>query len=379
YWWWPDRVGEFYESSMKHSHTRTLPEVEAVLKTALDVRRLAKYIAAFPDAPASIALLYPRASLVQKFPGAVGHKTPYTLEVEKTYEAAVMLDTPVGFVSSKQAKEGIPQNYRIIVVPGCRYVEADVFDSLRSWVEAGGTLVVTPTSFIADEYNRRRGYLDALGIQILGEELPEFMAGEAKRGIDQSGELDFIQGPIAKTVISKEPSRRIVTDRNALFTGRPRTLNAAGVIQQVKPSDDWNIAARYEGEDVPAILSRRLGKGSVYYLAAQLDLPSRRMLFDRLLELSGTRRPIRVFTQRGGYPEGVESRTVYFEGGLLTYLNNRSSLSVPVSLHGVDTKTMEIWNVSADRKERSPRMTLAPYETRIIHVREKKPSVDVRR
>jgi len=370
YWWWPDDASDFYDSSMKHSHLRSLPEVEAVMKTALDVRRLVKYIAPFPEAQASIALLYPRASLIQRFPGAEGHKTPYTLEVEKTYGSAVMLDTPVGFVSSRRVLEGIPANIKIVAVPGARFVEGDVFDKLKVWTEAGGTLVITPTSLVADEYNRKRDYLKALGIEITGEELPEFMAGEAKRGIDQSGELDFIQGPIAKTVVKKEPQREITLDKKDVVAGGLKKLNAAGVIQQVKVSADWQTLASYAGEKAPAILTRTLGRGKVYYLAAQLDVLSRKAFFDKLLENAGVERLVRAYGPKGVYLNGVESRTVSFEGGLLTYLQNTTGEPQVVELKA-KKKIVEIENVNTETKVASPKMTLAPYETRIMKIKTK--------
>ncbi|MBI3829364.1 MAG: beta-galactosidase trimerization domain-containing protein [Planctomycetes bacterium] len=370
YWWWPDEAEGFYDSSMKHSHTRTLLEVEKVLQDALDVRRLAKYIAPFPDAPAPIGLLYSRASLIQKFPGAQGNKTPYSLEVEKSYEAAVRLDAPTGFVTSSQATAGIPENFKVLVVPGCRYMEEAVFERLLAWTRAGGTLVITPTSLVADEYNRRRDYLKNLGIEVLSEELPEFMAGEAKRGIEQTGELDFIQGPVVKTQVAKESKRRVRPNYSALFDKDTRELEAAGVIQLVRPSSDWKVLASYVDDGAPAILSRTLGKGSICYLAAQLSVDSRRVLFDRLLGEAGAPRPVRAFSAQGGYPEGVESRTVLFEGQWLTYLVNTNKEPVKIKL-SAERGIGAIFNLNSATRASSATLTLEPYESAIYKIQPK--------
>jgi beta-galactosidase GanA len=315
-------------------------------------------------------MLYPRASLIQKFPGQAGNKSPYTLEIEKSYGAAVSLDTPVGFASSSRIREGVLDEFKVLVVPGARYVEADVFDRIKEWVAKGGTLVITPTSLIADEYTRKRDYLKQIGIEITAEELPEFMAGEAKRGIDQSGELDFIQGPVAKTAIVKEPKRTVVVEKAGLFAAGPATLEAAGIIQNVKPSADWKVLAKYRGEETPAILVRKMGKGEVYYLAGSLDVPSRQIVFDRLMDALAFPRAIRAFAPDGKYPEGVESRTVAFDGALLTYLHNFTGKGVTVKLSAAKD-IGDIFNVNTETKVDSPTMTLAPYETRIMKVKMK--------
>ncbi|HUV38405.1 MAG TPA: beta-galactosidase, partial [Planctomycetota bacterium] len=173
YWWWPPTLpGEFYDSSMKHAHQRSLAEVATVLRTALDVRRMAKVIAPFPDAKAEFAILYPEATLIQKFPAAQGTKTPYTLEIERTYGAAVRLDAPVAFASSKMILEGRLDAFKVLVVPSARYVNAGVWEKIVDWTKRGGTLVITPTSLVADEYNRKRTYLADIGIEIVAEGFP---------------------------------------------------------------------------------------------------------------------------------------------------------------------------------------------------------------
>ena len=371
YWWWPMSEGDFDESSLRHSPRLSLEEVSVVMRTSLDVRRLARQIAPFPDAAPQIGLLYCRATLVQRDPRTQGHKTPYSLEMEKTYEAAVRLDTPVGFVSSRGVREGIPAGVKLMVVAGTRFVEEDVFAGLTNWVSAGGTLVVTPTSFVADQYNRKRDYLGSLGIELTSEELPELKAGEAKRGIDQSGEMDFIQGPVAKTIVSKEPKRKITWKRVGLRAHAPvtsQTSEAAGTIQTVKHSADWAADATYEGSGEPAILSRALGKGVIVYMAAQLTVDSRREFLDELMESLDFDRPIRALTPDGKYPAGVESRTVAVGGSMLTYLCNTSGKSVVVKLKSAKSLA-EIWNLNADRRESGAEIALAPYETRIMRIK----------
>lgn len=368
YWWWPESEGDFDESALRHSPTRSLEEVGVVMRAALDVRRLAKRIAPFPEAPAEVALLYSRASLVQRDPRAQGNKTPYTLEVERSYQAAVRLDAPVGFVSSRRVREGIPAATRLLIVPGCRYVEADVFTNLLAWARNGGMLVITPTSLVADEYSRKRNYLAQLGIEVTSEELPELTAGDARRGIDQTGEMDFIQGPVAKTIVSREPRRTLDVAPQGLLAAVGATLDAAGTIQTLRASPDWTAAAKYGGDGGPAIVARPLGKGRVVYLGAQLSVGSRRAVLDRLMDLAGVSRPVRVHAPDGGCLEDVESRTVAQDGALLTYLCNTAGRPAEVELVA-RTPVTEIWNFQREERVPGPNMVLAPFETRIMRVR----------
>ena len=256
----------------------------------------------------------------------------------------------------------------MIVIPGCRYVEQDVFAKITEWVSAGGTLVVTPSSLAADEYNRKRDYLKALGLELVSEELPEFLAGEAKPGTQQTGELDFIQGPVVKTIVSKEPKRRIVGKAGSLVDGAQSTLDAAGTIQTVKPSPDWTVLATYDNDRSPAILWRSMGKGRIVYLAAQLTVDSRRGLLDRLMEQAKFDRPIRVAGSDRPYVAGVESRTVAEDGGFLTYIANTTGSTIQVKLSSAKV-IGEVHNLNTDAKEPTGLIVLQPYETKILKIK----------
>src|SRR3989442_1792138 len=66
---WPAQPGnEFHStnrSSLAHSWSYSLADVDEVLRVALDVRRLNREIAAFAEAPAEVAILYSQTSTLQ--------------------------------------------------------------------------------------------------------------------------------------------------------------------------------------------------------------------------------------------------------------------------------------------------------------------------
>jgi beta-galactosidase len=63
--------------------------------------------------------------------------------------------------------------YKIIVAPFLYLVNRDLVDKLRDFVYRGGTLVLTPRSFIKDEYNRVNIDLDKV-YELTGVKIEEY-------------------------------------------------------------------------------------------------------------------------------------------------------------------------------------------------------------
>ncbi|HUV38406.1 MAG TPA: hypothetical protein VMY39_02280 [Planctomycetota bacterium] len=148
----------------------------------------------------------------------------------------------------------------------------------------------------------------------------------------------------------------------------PMLLKAEGVIQTVKASPEWDVRRKAVETGEAAMLARAFGKGRIYYMAAQLDIPSRKVFFNRLMDVLAFDRPVRATTLAGGYPEGVESRTVSFEGSHLTYLHNETGEAQTVRLVAKDRDIAEVFWLNREVKLPSTVITLAPYETRLLRV-----------
>ena len=102
YWGWADKPGDggalLYGRGSRPPYC-TLPEAERFLRTGLDIRRLRQEILAFQqDIKAPVALLYSKASMLQ-VPETGGDKTPYLLELDRTYDALLELGVPVDFIT----------------------------------------------------------------------------------------------------------------------------------------------------------------------------------------------------------------------------------------------------------------------------------------
>ena len=174
---WPSQpANEYYgndQSSLAHSWDYPLTDIGELLRTALDVRRLNREIAAFVEAPAEVAILYSQTATLQLPPEMLTWQvTPYLAELGKAYSASQFLDAKVTFVTERQALAGKLARYKLVLVPGARNLPAPVVERLWSYARQGGHLLILPESLLGDEYNQPRDYLQPLGISIQGTQRP---------------------------------------------------------------------------------------------------------------------------------------------------------------------------------------------------------------
>ncbi|KPJ55949.1 MAG: hypothetical protein AMS16_03330 [Planctomycetes bacterium DG_58] len=357
---------DFYNWNSKGVQ-KSLADGYATLRASLDVRRMPEEIIQFPKATPQAAVFYSRGSLIQKHPGGRtikgrrGIQTPYSLELEKCYRAGTILDTQMGFLTTRQARLGVRKGLKVLVLPCAYFVNEDAAKKIVAYVRAGGTIVVSPTSLVADEYNRRRDYLKAFGIEVTGETVPKYLAAKAKAGVARPGsEYDFIQGPIAPTIVTDEPTATINWKG---VKGAP--LKGRGIRQSIKVSGRHSVLATLDDGE-PAIVSRKLGQGEIIYLAMQLEEASMGDVLDWLYDRAGVVRPVRTADPQGSRIPGLESRTVPYKGGYLTYLYNMNEHSVSVRLKP-KTRVSGVTNLSLAQSARlDDTFEVGPYEWYIL-------------
>ncbi len=351
---------------------KSLPHGYAMLRACLELRRLSEYIVQFPKATPQVALLYSRGSLIQRHPGRTGSgegsDSPYTLELKKCYKAGIQLDTAMGFKTTRQVKAGIPQDTKVVILPCAYYMNEDEWKGTVAFAQRGGTVVVTPTSAVADEYNRRRDYLKELGVEIVKEMVPKYLAGKAAAGVDRVGsEYDFIQGPIAFTEVAQSPTATIKW--TAAGTA-PATLTGDGIRQDIKLTGANEVLATFE-DGKPAIVQRKLGAGNVVYVAMQLDETSMALLLDWVYDRAGVKRLARVTDPAGKRIPGLETRTVAGPNGTLTYLYNMTESTVKAVIHpaaGVPVGSIEDLTYARTVKPDAA-IELGPYDWVVLKLK----------
>ncbi len=163
--------------------------------------------------------------------------------------------------------------YKLVVAPGLNVLSKESADHLLDWVKEGGNLVLGPRSGMKDEYNslhteRQPGPL----VDALGGRVEQFYALEDKVSVD--GELGSGTASLwAEQLSTKSPETQV--------------LLRYGV------SNGWL-------DHQPAVITHKVGKGSITYVGAWLDDELLSKLTASLLQKSGVQAII------PNAPEGVE-------------------------------------------------------------------------
>jgi hypothetical protein len=374
YWAWDDKPGDggalLYGRGSRPPYC-TLPEAERFLRTGLDIRRLREEILAFQqDIKAPVALLYSKASLLQA-PESGGDKTPYLLELERTYDALLELGVPVDFITTRQVLQDKLAQYQVLVIPAATYEQADVVQKVTSFARAGGQVVLVPNSWFFDQYNRKQDYLGPLNIQVSSMKAPKLTAGQARTGLqrDVSGEeteAPFLMGLIVDTVVSDVPKEKIRTTKNTLFPEETE-LQGAGVRHVLKVGEVNRVLATFH-DGQPALIQVPVQKGNIYYLAIPLVRDSMVELMEGVLTACGTERPIRFLTPEGKHVRGLEYRVIKSGEDWLAFVNNLDEKQDNEVKLATELKFGQIRNLTLE-SDLLPKFVVPAGETYILLLR----------
>jgi beta-galactosidase GanA len=318
-WHWPDQPPREYphliNDSPAHGWKFPLSDVAALLRAALDGRRLSREIASFSAVPAQVAILYSRTSMLQIPPEMLTWRTtPYLRELENAYEASRFLDTRTTFVTEKQILEGRLSRFKILLVPAASHMRAEVVASIYRFVEQGGVLLLLPSSFVSDEYNRPVDYLSDLGIKVRRiEQVIADRTGELEQGYDQTYH--------ERVVYRSLQLQRLNIRAAGLFAKNKLDLQAEGTRQDISISTTHEVLATFSN-DQPALISLNRGRGHVYYAATSFPRRSLSLMLDRLFDASGVSRPVRVRGEHGELLWNVEARFAEGAAEKLIYIVN---------------------------------------------------------
>jgi hypothetical protein len=317
-WHWPAQpANEFHsntESSLAHGWMYPLPDIDELLRTALDVRRLNKEIAAFVDAPAEVAIFYSQTATLQLPPEMLTWETtPYLAELRKAYDASQFLDAKVTFITERKIRQGWLERYKLLLVPGVRNVPADVVAKIWDYVSRGGHVVITPESLLGDEYNHPAPYLSQLGIEIQETQMPKLTGGEdLVQGYDQS---------FSRRVVFADDTPIVLTPLAGNRLSAAGALRTRGIRQEIQADTKAQKLFAYPDARAAVIRVDR-GKGAVYYSAASLENNAYSKLLDALFDEAGVARPVRVAALNSGAPGNIESRFAEAGNRKLLYVVN---------------------------------------------------------
>ena len=357
---WPAQpANEYYSnnrSSIAHSWSYPLADVDELLRVALDVRRLNNEIAAFVDTPAETAILYSQTSTLQLPPEMLTWATtPYLEELRNTYEASQFLDAKTTFVTERQILGGRLARHKLLLVPGARNLPAPVVERIWSFAEEGGSVLIVPESLLGDEYNNPREYLAKLGVHITKTQRPKpGGAGRMLQGYDQSFSEDV-------TFADNSP----VALKPAAAFQEVGELSARGVRQVLRAEQP--AAAVYAYPDgSPALVRAALGKGRVYYSGASLRFGEYARLLDRLMGEAGVSRPVRARRADGGAVR-IEVRYAKLRDRALVYIANFEAQPARLTLEG-GGKIASLRELREGRTVRGNEVTVPARQTLIYEL-----------
>ncbi len=328
-WWWASAPSREYlqmnQSSLPHSKTISLSDIDEVLRLGLDVRRLAPEIAAFTEPEPEVAILYSKTSILQVPPTMVqAGRTPYIDAVFSVWEGSRFLGCRIGFMSEKQIMAGKLAKFKLLIIPAAKYIRPEVVTAIMDYTKEGGTAVIIPESFIFDQYARENNMISELGFSITDVTLPPVIGeGEKVQNYDQS---------FSQTILYGDVQQKITTLNQDIFKGNtpPLNLYSNGLVQSIDPGS-LQVLARFD-DAKPAIVLAKTGKGAIYYLTAPLMTEDYHKLFSPLAQKLGLNRPVKGIDKNGGLVTGVEVRAVEHEAYYLVYACNLTSKSVEFDL-----------------------------------------------
>ena len=145
FWFWFNKM-----DSGGHRPITMQPTVlYANSKSALDLRRLARYVARFP-ARSEIAIYFSKPSLFLDAPN-------HAPALKQVYAGLYFLDTPVGFITDKMLSKGIDKNVKLLVIPQAMYVADEIYQAIERYAKTGRKLVIVDSSSLTrNEKNQPR-------------------------------------------------------------------------------------------------------------------------------------------------------------------------------------------------------------------------------
>jgi hypothetical protein len=205
--------------------------------SALDLRRLARYIAPFPGTP-EVAIYYSKPSLCLD--------GDYSSTLSQTHAATNFLDAPVGFVTDRMILAGKLSPYRLLIVPAAPYVEPDVRQAIADFARNGGRLLLIGDSLSLSPAGAPYGdAVTGLGLQKIEGPDPALLAD----AFDKAG--------ISRPVRVSSPARHHVECRSVTVDGKTviyllalgKETETIRVAANGKPLGTWtDLVARSQGQ-----------------------------------------------------------------------------------------------------------------------------------
>lgn len=256
-----------------HEHTRVFKEVAQV---GQDLKALAPVAGTRVTAQAAVVYDWENRWITDEFMGFNKPERDYEKACVEFHRALWRCSVPTDVPNQDQSFQG----YRLVVAPWLHLVKAGTAERLGAFVEAGGTLVLTYFSGMVNESDLvfQGGFPGPLRplAGIWAEELDPLWKGQTNRAL-----------PVVGNDLGLDGDYTIETFCELIHPEGSEVLAVYG--------DDW-----YAGR--PVLTRHKVGRGEVYYVAAQTD----QRFLDDLLRALVRRTGIKPVVD--GLPPGVNAQ-----------------------------------------------------------------------
>lgn len=324
-WTWRTMLGgeeQFYNGLLGHDGLPN-PVYHEYACMAGDFRKLEKY--AFPYQPKpEIAVAFNQDSMWAAQYSKTHFAMPYTQAIICAQKALFAQNRDYNTVDLRRLKK----DYKLLIVPNHIVMEPDAAQTIRTYVENGGSVLMTGYSATVDETSKvfdmpRPGMLsDVFGLRVAGFD----RAGQP----DRKGDMQSAE----RTVHRQDETLPIRVD----------------YVERLELHDAQPYAMLDNGQC--AVSVNAYGKGKAYYLAPEANTELLQWMIDQLAdELQLTPPPVA--------PEGVQAREI--APGQVFYVNTTNQpkvIPLTQAAHGVLTE-----------RDYTGTMTLAPYDGELLLTR----------
>ncbi len=304
-----------------HEDTRTFRDVEELGKTLLKIEEVAGSLV---DAKAAIIADWENSWALNDAKCLFRDRKEYWNEFVRPHHAAFF---KLGVATDIIGMDMPFEPYKLIVAPALYMVKKGVAERLEKFVAAGGTLVLTFWSGLVDENDlcylsdapgplRKLAGLRAEEIDCLYDEESNSMSMEKGNELGVSGRFQIAR---YCEIVKLEGAKALASYDSEFYAG------------------------------TPALTVNELGKGKVYYLAANAELKLLEKIYGKIAEDAGAPR-----ATGAKLPEGVVARRRKAEKADYLFLMNLEHKEKSVDLK------KESWTDLESGKEATGKTTLPP-------------------